>query len=134
MKNQVQESTVSKSSMVKNAISLLPMVKKTTSLLLTAKEMLNSRIKSGLNQIKGIMGKIEPNRFKKGRNTSKKVSNRRIKYLENKFHVKATKNIIHTPKIVIEKPQIVAKPRVVTSSKITSKVKKVVIEKKIPQL
>ena len=92
------------------------------------------------------MGKILPNKLKKRRNIPKRVSNRRIKSLENNFSVKATKNIINTPKIVIEKPQIVAKPRVVTSSKIASKVKKVskpkivdkseiviiVIEKKYP--
>ena len=112
MKNQVQKSTVSKPSMVKKIISLLPM----------ARKMLNSKIK-------GIMRKIVPNRFKKGRNTLKRVSNRGIKSLENNFSVKATKNIINTPKIVIEKPQIVDKPRVVTSSKIASKVKKLVNQK-----
>ena len=108
MKNQVQKSTVSKPSMVKKIIILLPM----------AKKMLNSKIK-------GIMRKIVPNRFKKGRNTLKRVSNRGIKSLENNFSVKATKNIISTPKIVIEKSQIVTEPKVVTSSKIASKVKKV---------
>ena len=108
MKNQVQKSTVSKPSMVKKIISLLPM----------AKKMLNSKIK-------GIMRKIVPNRFKKGRNTLKRVSNRGIKSLENNFSVKATKNIINAPKIVIEKSPIVAKPNVVASSKIAAKPKKV---------
>ena len=64
------------------------------------------------------MQKIRPNKTKKRQNTLKRVSNRGIKSLENNFSVKATKNIISTPKIVIEKPQIVAKPNVVTSSKI----------------
>ena len=126
MKNQVQKSTVSKPSMVKKIISLLPM----------AKKMLNSKIK-------GVMRKIVPNRFKKGRNTLKRVSNRGIKSFENNFSVKATKNIINTSKIVIEKPHIVDKLRVVTSSKIAFKVKskpklvdksEIVFEKKIPQL
>ena len=56
---------------------------------------------------------------------SKKVSNRGIKSLENNFSVKATKSIINTPKIVIEKSPIVVKPNVVTSSKIATKPKKV---------
>ena len=55
----------------------------------------------------------------------KRVSNREIKSLENNFSVKATKNMINTPKIVIEKSQIIAKPNVVTSSKIATKQKKV---------
>ena len=108
MKNQIQKSTVSKLSMVKKIISLLPM----------AKKMRNSKIK-------GIMRNIVPNRFKMGRNTLKRVSNRGIKSLENNFSVNTTKNIINTPKIVIEKPQVVTKPKVVTSSKIASKVKRV---------
>ena len=89
------------------------------------------------------MRKIVPNKFKKGRNTLERVSNKGIKSLENNFNVKATKKIINTPKIVNEKPQVVAKPRVVTSSKIASKLKKaikpkivdkseIVIEKKYP--
>ena len=45
--------------------------------------------------------------------------------MENNFSVKATKNIINTPKIIIEKPQTVVKPKVVTSSKIATKPKKV---------
>ena len=93
-------------------ITLLPMVKYI--------------ISNKINQIKsGIMQKIRPNKTKKRRNTPKRVSNRGIKSLENNFSVKATKNIINTPKIVIEKPQIVAKPKVVTSSKIATKPKKV---------
>ena len=68
------------------------------------------------------MHKIQPN---KRQNTLKRVSNREIKSLENNFSVKATKNIINTPKIVIEKPPIVVEPKVVTSSKIATKPKKV---------
>ena len=44
--------------------------------------------------------------------------NREIKSLENNLSVEATKNIINTPKIAIEKSPIVVKPNVVTSSKI----------------
>ena len=51
------------------------------------------------------------------------------------------KNIINTPKIAIEKPQIVTKPNLVTFSKVkkVSKPKiidklEIAIEKKIPQL
>ena len=61
------------------------------------------------------MKEILPNRFKKRRNTPKRVStNRGIKLLENNFSVKATKNIISTPKTVIGKPQIVNKPEIIT--------------------
>ena len=75
-----------------------------------------------INQIKSrIIRKIVPNRR---RNTPKRVSNREIKSLENNFSVKATKNIINTPKIVTEKPSIVAESKVVTSSKIATKPKK----------
>ena len=66
------------------------------------------------------MQKIRSN---KRQNIPKRISNRGIKSLENDFNVKATKNIINTPKIVIEKPQIVVKPNVVTSSKIATKQK-----------
>ena len=89
----------------KNTVSEPSKVKKIISLLSTAKKMLNSRIK--------------------GQNTPKRVSNRGIKSLENNFSIKATKNIINTPKIVIEKPQIATEPKVVISSKIASKVKQV---------
>ena len=68
------------------------------------------------------MRKIRPNKIK---NTPKRVSNRGIKSLENNFSVKATKNIINTPKIVIEKSPIVVKTKVVTSPKIATKLKKV---------
>ena len=112
MKMKTQKSIVSKPSMKKELTSLFPMVKK----------MINKKIK----QIKSsIMGKILPNKLKKRRNTSKRVSNRGMKSLENNFSVKTTKNIINTPKIIIEKPQIVTKPKVVTLSKIAPKVKKV---------
>ena len=70
------------------------------------------------------MCKIRPNKIKKRQNTPKRVSNRGIKSLENNFSVKATKNIISTPKIVIEKPQIVNKPEIVTMPKIVTKVTK----------
>ena len=87
---------------------LLPIAKKVTS--------------NQINKIKSrIMLKILSNKVQ---NTLKRASNRRIKSLENNFSVKATKNIINTPKIVIEKSPIVAKPNVVTSSKIAAKPKK----------
>ena len=69
------------------------------------------------------MHKIKPNKVQ---NTLKRVSNRGIKSLENKFSVKATKNIINTPKIVIKKSPIVDKPNIVTPSKIATKPEKVV--------
>ena len=68
------------------------------------------------------MQKIRSN---KRQNTPKRVSNRRIKSLENNFSVNVTKNIINNPKIVNKKPQIVTEPKVVTLSNIASKVKKV---------
>ena len=68
------------------------------------------------------MRKIKRN---KEQNTLKRVSNRRIKSLENNFSVKVVKNIINTPRIAIEKSPIVAKAKVVTSSKIVTKAKKV---------
>ena len=81
-------------------------------LLPIAKKVISDKI----NQIKSrIMRRIVPNRRQ---NTPKRVSNRGIKSLENNFRVKATKNIINTPKIVVE-------PKVVTSSKIATKSKKV---------
>ena len=80
-------------------------------------------IQNQINKMKSpVMRKIQPNKVQ---NTLKRVSNRRIKSLENNFSVKATKNIINTPKIVIEKSPIVAKPNVVTSSKIAAETKKV---------
>ena len=81
--------------------TLLPMAKKV--------------ISNQINQIKSrIMHKIWSNKIKKRQNVPKRVSNRGIKSLENNFSVKATKNIINAPKIVIEKSSIVAKPNVVT--------------------
>ena len=72
MKKQIQRSIVLKHDMKNLMASLLPMVKK----------MANKKI----NQIKsGIMRKIMPNKLKKIRNTSKRVSNRTLKSLENKF-------------------------------------------------
>ena len=59
--------------------------------------------------------------------SNKKVSNNReIKSLENNLSVEASKNIINTPTIAIEKSPIVVKPNVVTSSKIANKPKIVV--------
>ena len=74
------------------------------------------------------MHKIRPNKIQ---NTPKRVSNRKIKSLENNFRVKATKKIIKTLKIVAEKPPIVAEPKVVTLSKIDIKPKKVSKPKKV---
>ena len=111
MKMKTQKSIALKHNMKNLMVSVLPMVKK--------------MIAKKINQIKStIKRKILPNRFKKKQNTPKRVSNRRIKSLENNFSVKATKKIINTPKIVIEKPQIVNKPRIVAMPKIVSKLKK----------
>ena len=88
-----------------------------STLLPFAKKVISKQI----NQIKSrIMHKIRPN---KRQNTPKMVSNGEIKSLENNFSVNAIKNIINTPKIAIEKPQIVAESKVVTSSKIDTKPK-----------
>ena len=109
---KAQKSVVLKRNLKNVMFTLLPMAKKV--------------ISNQINQIKSrIMHKIRPNKIKKRQNTPKRVSNRGIKSLENNFSVKATKNIINTPKIVIEKPQIVTEPKVVTSSKIATKPKKV---------
>ena len=56
------------------------------------------------------------------------MSNREIKSLENNFSVKATKNIINTPKIVIEKSPIVTSSKIATKPKKVDK-PKIVIEK-----
>ena len=86
-------------------------------LLPIAKKVISNKI----NQIKlRIIHKIVPNR---GQNTLKRVYNREIKSLENNFSVKSTKNIINTPKIVIEKPPIVAESKVDTKPKNVSKPK-----------
>ena len=80
-------------------------------------------IRNQINKIKlRVMRKIKPNNVQ---NTLKSVFNTRIKSLENDFSVKATKNIINTPKIAIEKSPIAVKPNVVTPSKIATKPKKV---------
>ena len=106
---KVQKSVVLKRNFKNLMFTLLPMAKKV--------------ISNQINQLKSrIMQKIQPNKIK---NSPKRVSNREIKSLENNFSVKATKNIINIPKIVIEKPQIIAEPNVVTSSKIATKPKKV---------
>ena len=98
MKMKAQNSIILKRNFKKMMSILLPIAKKV--------------ISNQVNQIKSyIMRKIQPN---KRQNTLKRVSNRRIKSLEN---------IINTPKIAIEKP------KVVTASKIATK-PKIVIEKK----
>ena len=84
MKMKTQKSIVLKPNMKNLMTRLLPEVKK----------MINKKV----NQIKsGIMRKILPNKLKKRQNTSKRVSNRTIKSLENNFSVIVTKNIISTP-------------------------------------
>ena len=101
--------------------SLLPMVKK----------VINEKI----NQIKsGIMRKVIPNNLKKRRNTPKRISNRKLKSLENNSRVIATKDIISTLKIVINKPPIVTKPEVVTIPRIVTKPKKFTKPKKADKL
>ena len=88
-------------------------------LLPIAKKMISNQI----NKIKSrVRRKIKRNNVQ---NALKRVSNRGIESLENNFRVKATINIINTPKIIIEKSPIVAKLNVVTSSKIATKQKKV---------
>ena len=99
MKMKTQKSVVIKRKFKNLMSTLLPMAKKVLS--------------NQINQIKSrIMHKIWPNKIKKRQNTPKRVSNMGIKSLEN------------TPKIVIEKSPIVAKPNVVTSSKIATNPKK----------
>ena len=71
------------------------------------------------------MRKIMPNSLKKTRNTIKRISNRTLKSLENDSRVIATKDIISTPKMVINKLPIITKPEVVTMPKIVTKPKKV---------
>ena len=108
MKTKTQKSIVLKRNFRNLMSILLPIAKKV--------------ISNQINKIKSrIMRKIRPNKIQ---NTPKRVSNREIKSLENNFSVKATKNIINTPKIVIEKSPIVAKPNVVILSKIATKPKK----------
>ena len=63
----------------------------------------NNKINNKINQIKGIMTQIMPNKLKKRRHTSKRISNRTLKSLENNSRVIATKNIVNTPKIVNNK-------------------------------
>ena len=66
--------------------------------------MINEKI----NQIKSsIMRKIMPNNLKKRRNTPKRIFNRTLKSLENNSCVIATKDMISTPKIVINKRSII---------------------------
>ena len=115
MKVKTQKSIVLKRNF-KNLLSiLLPLAKRV--------------ISNQINKIKSrVMRKILPNKVQ---NTPKMVSNREIKSLENNFTVNVTKNIINTPKVAIEKEQIVCEPKVVTLSKITTKPKKVVSKPKI---
>ena len=77
MKRKTQKSIVLKQKFENLMSILLPIAKKA--------------IRNQINKIKSrIMRKIQPNKVQ---NTFKKVSNRRIKSLENNFSVKATKNI-----------------------------------------
>ena len=109
---KAQKSVVLKRNFKNFMSTLLPMAKKV--------------ISDQINQIKSrIMHKILLNKIKKRQDTPKRVSNRGIKSLESNFSVRATKNIINTPRIVIEKIPLVAKPNVVTSPKIATKPKKV---------
>ena len=85
MRMEAQKSIVLKRNFKNLTFTLLPIIKKV--------------ISNQINQIKSrIMRNIRPNKIQ---NTPKKVSNREIKFLEN---------TINTPKIVIEKPQIVTEP------------------------
>ena len=103
MKMKAQKSIILKRNLKNLMFTLLPIVKKV--------------ISNQINQIKScIMRKIQPNKIQ---NTTKRIFNRGIK---------SSENIINTPKIVIEKPQTVTEPNVVTSSKISIK-PKIVIEK-----
>ena len=115
MNIKAQKSVVLKRNF-KNLMSiLLPITKKVTA--------------NKINQIKShIMCKIVPNRRQ---NTTKRVSNREIKSLENNVSVKATKNIINTPKIVIEKTPIVAESKIATKPKKVSKLKIATKPKKV---
>ena len=110
MRMKTQRSIVLKRNFKKLMSTLLPIVKKLVS--------------NQINKIKSrIMHKILPN---KRHNTLKSVSNREIKSLENNFRVKATKEIINAPKIVIENHLIVEEPKVITLSKIATKPKNVI--------
>ena len=115
MRMKTQRSIVLKRNFKKLMSTLLPIVKKLVS--------------NQINKIKSrIMHKILPN---KRHNTLKSVSNREIKSLENNFRVKATKEIINAPKIVIENHLIVEEPKVITLSKIATKPKNVIKPKKV---
>ena len=50
------------------------------------------------------------NSLQKTRNTPKRIFSRTLKSLENNSRVIATKDIVSTPKIVIDKPPIITKP------------------------
>ena len=115
MKTKTQKSIVLKRKF-KNLMSiLLPIAKKV--------------ISNQLNKIKSpAMHKIKPHKIQ---NTFKRVLNRRITSLENKFSIKATKNIINKPTTVIEKSPIVVKPNIVTPSPEIVDKPKIVIEKSI---
>ena len=115
MKMGTQKSIALKQNLKKLMSTLLPIVKR--------------GISNQINKTKSrIIHKILPN---KRQNTLKSVSNREINSLKNNFRVKATKGIINTPKIVIEKPLIVEEPKVVTLSKIATKPEKVSKPKKV---
>ena len=115
MKMTTSKSIVLKYNMKKLLASLIPFIAK----------IVNKRIK----QVKSCaIKKILPN--KKIGFARKTSNNREIKSLENNISVEATKNIINTPKIAIEKSPIVVKPNAVAQSKIANK-PKIVMKPKI---
>ena len=115
MEMKSQKSIVLKRNFKNLMSTLLPMAKKL--------------ISNQINQIKlRILQKIWSNKIKKGQKALKRVSNWGIKSLENNFSVNATKNIINTPKIVIEKPQIATNPKIDDKPQIATKPK--IVDKK----
>ena len=121
MKMKSQKSIVLKRNFKNLMSALLPIAKKV--------------ISNQINQIKSrIIHKIWPNQIKKRQNTPERVSNREINSLENNFSVKATINIITTPKIVIKKSSIVTSSKIATNPQKVSKPKivdkpKIVVKK-----
>ena len=108
----IKRSIVPKRNFKKMMSTLLPIVKEV--------------VKNQINKIKSsIMHKILSNKRK---NTLKSVSIRERKSLNR---VKATKVVINTPKIVVEKPLLVEEPKVITLPKIATKPKKVIKPKKL---
>ena len=92
-------------------------------------KIVNKRIK--LIKSRAIKKILSNKKIGFGRKASK---TRLIKSLENNLSIEATKNIINTPKIAIEKSPIVVKPNVVTPSKIANKPKIVTKPKIVDKL